>query len=633
MDFPYFEGGRFYVGCNYWASHAGTYMWRNWRPDVVKQDFELMAKAGLRLVRMFPLWPDFQPLEQMYGGGGTRCEYSLKGHPLPDTWEGQCGVDVEALDKFAYLLECAEQNCIKLMVGLVTGWMSGRLFAPPAFEGRNLLTDSEVIKWQVRMVRCIVRRFKEAPAIVAWDLGNECNCMASLASDADAWCWNNAIASAIRLEDSTRPVVSGMHGLSCDDHRNWRPWDVGELNDILNTHPYPIFTPYSGLQRVNTLRNAMHAAAESRLYAEVGGKPCTVEEAGNLGPMYSSPQTASAYLNNMLWNAYAHDCRSLLWWCGFDQTQLPFPPYEWNAMERELGLFDADKKETLPLKTLGAFQRTIDSLAITLPKYRRNAVCILSQGQDTWGVAFASFILAKQAGFDIEFQYAKQPLKEADAYILPSIATDTAIYQYRYKELLAKVEAGASLFVTWAGGGLQPFEKVFGARPEWRYQEAAPRSVTLEGTSITLTQSLRMGLSAPNAAVCATDEKGMPVLTLGRYGKGQVAFLASGIENELAPKPKAFLPEATPAWRFYAWFAKVAGIQRILRSNDPFITCTEHFIDAKHAYVIAVNNTPEARAFSPSLAPGWTIVKPLVGSLDGVPANSAIILELLLQKN
>ena len=48
MDYPYFESGRFYVGCNYWASHAGTYMWRNWRPEIVRQDFEMMAKAGLK---------------------------------------------------------------------------------------------------------------------------------------------------------------------------------------------------------------------------------------------------------------------------------------------------------------------------------------------------------------------------------------------------------------------------------------------------------------------------------------------------------------------------------------------------------------------------------------------------------
>lgn len=30
--------GTFSIGCNYWASHAGTAMWRDWRPDVVRRD-------------------------------------------------------------------------------------------------------------------------------------------------------------------------------------------------------------------------------------------------------------------------------------------------------------------------------------------------------------------------------------------------------------------------------------------------------------------------------------------------------------------------------------------------------------------------------------------------------------------
>jgi len=30
--------GSFVVGANYWASHAGTAMWRDWRPDVEKQN-------------------------------------------------------------------------------------------------------------------------------------------------------------------------------------------------------------------------------------------------------------------------------------------------------------------------------------------------------------------------------------------------------------------------------------------------------------------------------------------------------------------------------------------------------------------------------------------------------------------
>jgi len=33
------EEGKFITGCNYWASHAGTNIWSDWRPDVIEKDF------------------------------------------------------------------------------------------------------------------------------------------------------------------------------------------------------------------------------------------------------------------------------------------------------------------------------------------------------------------------------------------------------------------------------------------------------------------------------------------------------------------------------------------------------------------------------------------------------------------
>lgn len=48
------EPGRFVVGCNYWASHDGTAMWSDWRPDVVDEDLRKLAAAGLQVLRVFP---------------------------------------------------------------------------------------------------------------------------------------------------------------------------------------------------------------------------------------------------------------------------------------------------------------------------------------------------------------------------------------------------------------------------------------------------------------------------------------------------------------------------------------------------------------------------------------------------
>jgi endo-1,4-beta-mannosidase len=59
------EPGAFHLGCNYWASHAGTRMWADWQPEVVERDFKLLAESGLQTIRIFPLWPDFQPIHAL----------------------------------------------------------------------------------------------------------------------------------------------------------------------------------------------------------------------------------------------------------------------------------------------------------------------------------------------------------------------------------------------------------------------------------------------------------------------------------------------------------------------------------------------------------------------------------------
>ncbi|MBO7534861.1 MAG: cellulase family glycosylhydrolase, partial [Victivallales bacterium] len=302
MDMAIFEdGSRFFVGCNYWASHAGTNMWRDWSAESVEADFKALSENGVQVLRVFPRWDDFQPLTPHLGGGSSFVELRMGENPLPDTEFGRAGVDETMMERFRVFLNLAEKYNLKLLVGIITGWMSGRMLKPQAFERVNVLADPFAIRWEVRFTRLFVKTFKDSKAIVGWDLGNECNCMAG--SDIHQfWAWTNAIAGAIRLEDPTRPVVSGMHGLKTDPMQHVPIVDQAELTDVLCTHPYPVFTPHSKVDRVNTIRNAFHAAAETRLYEEIGGKPAFVEEAGSLGPGASSETVAAHYLENMLWN-------------------------------------------------------------------------------------------------------------------------------------------------------------------------------------------------------------------------------------------------------------------------------------------------------------------------------------------
>ena len=138
------QPGQFALGCNYWASHAGTNMWKDWRPDVVEADLKQISESGMQIIRVFPIWPDFQPIVQYYSSDGSLKEIRFKDGPLPGSGPGKDGMSLEMLEHFRQFADLAQKYNIKLVVGLVTGWMSGQLFVPQALEVR----ESPV--WRIR---------------------------------------------------------------------------------------------------------------------------------------------------------------------------------------------------------------------------------------------------------------------------------------------------------------------------------------------------------------------------------------------------------------------------------------------------------------------------------------------------
>ncbi len=622
MD-KYFESGTFVTGCNYWASHAGTQMWSNWSPETVAADFKLLAANHLTMLRVFPLWPDFQPLNYLYHGSRIKTIY-MGENPLPDTEAGQAGVSEEMMVRFRFMADEAAKNGIKLIVGLVTGWMSGRLFVPKAFEEVNVLTHSEAIKWQVRFVRYFVRQLKDHPAVAAWDLGNECNCMGPVTSD-EAWTWTNAIASAIRLEDNARPVVSGMHSLQMKKPGAWLIPDQAELTDILTTHPYPLFTPKCNLEPFNTIRNTLHATAESCFYSDIGGKPCLPEEVGNLGPMICSNERAGSYLRSALFSCWAHDLRGLLWWCAFDQDRLTHAPYDWVALERELGLFRIDYTPKPVMESVTYFNKVLTGLPFAkLPPRRIDAVCILTSDQAHWEIAFSTFILAKQAGFDLMFHNADTPLPDSKVYIMPSNSTLTG---RRYQELLAKVEAGSELLVTAGGGMLQPFEKVFGIKVDYCHKESFTESFKIDGieAEFELPLTARQRLLNVRAEVLGTNRAGDPALTRCAYGKGRAWYLNAAIEEVLVGTSGGF---EQSFYQIYRKFFQEAGVERRIGKDCPNVGVTEHRIDEDNVIGVLVNYCPETAVTGFRLASGWEVAKVLYGNVEEIPGNDVAIVQL-----
>jgi hypothetical protein len=602
--------GAFSVGCNYWASHAGTDMWSDWRPEVIEEDFKRLKSIGVRKMRCFPLWPVFQPISLLRRYAGIPMEYSFGENPLPQDEFGRAGVSREAMEKFARFADLAAKYNLELIVGLVTGWMSGRLFVPPALEGLHVYSDPASLMWQTRFVRFFVRHFRAHSAIVAWDLGNECNCCAIAKSREEAWIWASTISTAIRTEDSTRPVISGMHSLGAEPTALWSIEDQGELTDILTVHPYPPFTPHCDRDPINTMRNALHATAESVLYSSISGKPCLAEEVGTLCQVFASEKIAGDYLRNILFSLWSHGDRGLLWWCGFDQKHLEKAPYDWHVIESELGLFRSQGNDWTPkpaAENLLKFSQFLEK-APALPPRRREAVCILSDNQDCWGAAYASFILAKQAGFDLDFQTFRQPLREAEVYLLPSIQEQP--WRRFGVALMDRVRQGATLYVSLGDALLADARDWFGVEAQTRQQRRQPAQVQFAADSFEIQATYRLNLQSIGAEILAAEPDGNPVFTRYSYGKGTVYFLQVPLETYLSRTPGVFHEEsAAPYWKFYSEFSRQARSGRAVEKSSPWIGITEHPRDEGYRYVSIINYSPQPAAFPLQLKPGWKIAE------------------------
>lgn len=599
-----FTPGDFIVGCNYWASHAGTNMWREWNETVVEADLKRLAAAHLDTLRIFPLWPDFQPLKMHRRWAGYEREIRMGEEPLPYTEAGRAGISEVMIERFERFLNLAHEHGFRLIVGLVTGWMSGRLFVPEMLEGRNVLTDPLAIKWQVKYVRYMVRRFRNHPAIVAWDLGNECNCMGELKSSEQLYAWMAAISLAIRAEDGNRPVISGMHGIRPQTVEE--PADQGDLTDILCTHPYPIFTPHCDTDPINCMKSALHAVAESRMSVGLSGKPCFAEEVGTLGPMIASDEIAAAYIRCLLFGLWAYDCRGLLWWCANEQLALANTPYDWSAVERELGLFrqDGSPKPVLgEMTSFADFHAGLESKC--LPDRIVDAVCILTREQDTWAAAYGSFILAKQAGLDLEFAWCEDEIPAARSYLLPSLASGDSLPRRVIFGLLERVKAGATLYLSIDNALLSPLSEYTGLRVLTRSRRIGEDTVRFEGEVYHLGESFNLRLESVGAEVLAKNQDGYPVFSKNRCGEGAVYFLNYPLEKITATYPGVVDgPIAQPLYKFYRAMG-LASPERTAFVNENTIGLTEHIADQNHRFVVLQNFEPADREISVALSDGW----------------------------
>jgi endo-1,4-beta-mannosidase len=603
------------IGCNYWDSQSGTEMWVNFSADTINDDFKQLSSYGIEYLRVFPNWRDFQPIKSLKTVFGNHSHYCMSDESELDN---EFGIDSDMLEKFETLCNIAEKYKIKLIVSLVTGWMSGRLFVPQALEDKNLITDPEVLVWTEKFVRGFVRHFKDNLNIVAWDLGNECNCMEKVTDRNQAYLWASHVRNAIVCEDQSRIVMSGLHGIDADSKAVWRIADQGEITDMLTVHPYPSPSIGGDTDPLNQLKTSLLPTIQCQYYSDIGGKPAMIQEQGSLNRMVANRDASADFLRVNMLSGWANGSKGYLWWCAHEQINLNFFPYSYSM--RELGLLDTNKQPKPAAIEMKRISDMLRALPIQeLPGKDIDAVCVVSMEQKQWHIAATTAILAKQAGFEVCFRHYTQDIPKASVYLLPSIAGWKVIDKNTYQFLIDRVYShGANLYVSEDSGVLERFEEVFGLvssgmRENSRNQKAE-FLLGKDRFSLPFKYSKELLLENDKAEILSRDEQGNIVFSRHKYGKGNVYYLGFPLEKMLWSKPDIY--NQTDELPYYKIYSEVAGTiiaKNIVCSGNKQIGVTQHRCDDGTFVIVAVNysNKPQNPDFE--VQEGWEL-SPLYGN-------------------
>lgn len=604
---------KFLLGFNYWASHAGLYMWRLYNKDVVEKDLRLLSSHGVNTIRIFPLWPDFQPLTEIRfcnakAGEATSFKMRTDDKPLVYQKFPESGLNEKQVENLKHLLTTAQENGLQVVISLITGWMSGRKLVPDPFISKDLIKDPEVVLYQCAFIRDLISEIKGFDNIIAYEPGNETNCLSYDVDQYEAELWLRTITTTIRLADSTRPVYAGLHCTAAKG--KWGLGTLGKIFDMVTPHPYPAFTPYCDKEKLTAMRASMHAAIENSYYTSISRKPSMVQEIGVLGPNYLCDDKVPEYLETALMTSYMTGAKGFLWWCAFDQDHLDFAPYDVQGCEIQLGLCRSNGMPKPGLLKMEKLHKILQKIG-EVPAPEKDAVCILSGIKEHWELAYGAFMLGVQSGQYIDFCHEEQPLKDSNYYILPCVSEMRGLPKCQADFLSEKIQSGANLLITYNGGGVRDFEKWTGLRICGNEGVKNTREFDLCENTLRIDGERNLIVENISAHIVAKDKNGNVAISINKYGKGSVVFVNAPLEIFYT---KTYYPEKTNLYKIYSYFFEKKD--EIFAIKNPFIFKTIHKLDSGKIGIMLYNFNNEQKEFEFILNDNYSIETVLYGKAD-----------------
>ncbi|MFD8075667.1 glycosyl hydrolase [Streptomyces sp. NPDC059718] len=315
-------------GVNYTPSQGWFHHWLDFDLDAVRADLESIARLGLDHIRVFPLWPLFQPNRTL--------------------------IRPRAVEQLVALVDAAAEHGLDVNVDGLQGHLSSFDFLPSwtaTWHRRNIFTDPDVVAAEAEYLRTLAAALADRPNFLGMTVGNEINQFSGPPhpdpdpigpAEAEAWL-------RLMLDACERGAPGKLHlhaeydaAWYQDDHA-FTPAQAARLGFATAVHSW-VFNGTAqrhGHAGVATEHHAAYLIELSKAWATDPHRPVWLQEVGAPAPVVP-PEHAAAFATATV--AGALDCEDVwgvTWWCSHDvaRSLADFPELEYT-----LGLLTNDRE-------------------------------------------------------------------------------------------------------------------------------------------------------------------------------------------------------------------------------------------------------------------------------------------------
>lgn len=315
-------------GVNYTPSRGWFHHWLDFDLDEVRADLDSIAALGFDHVRVFPLWPLFQPNRTL--------------------------IRPRAVEQLVALADAAGERGLDVNVDGLQGHLSSFDFVPSwtrTWHRRNLFTDPDVVDGEAAYLRTLAAALADRPNFLGMTLGNEINQFSGdphpdpdriTPEQADAW-----LARMLRACEEGAPGRKHLHACYdaawyLDDHP-FTPAHAARHGFATAVHSW-VFNGTAQKYGTHSTATDQHAAYMIELckaWSPDPHRPVWLQEVG--APAPHIPAAHAAAFTRATVEA-ALDCTSVwgvTWWCSHDvdRALADFPELEYS-----LGLLTGDRE-------------------------------------------------------------------------------------------------------------------------------------------------------------------------------------------------------------------------------------------------------------------------------------------------